>query len=272
MPTLALSTGPTVFYKDTGGTGVPLIFSHGLFMDHSMFGPQLAAFSAHWRCIAWDERAHGGTPWTGDFTFWDSAKDLLALMDALKIESAIHIGMSQGGLLGMRAAMLAPKRFHGIVQLATQAGTLDEEAIGPFKDLMRGWIENGSDSAILQFLTDLILGPGVDTRYWHNAWKRMPPAHIRSALSALYSIDELYARLGEVTVPLATIHGLADVSTPYPLAVRVHQEVPDAREMTLIEDGPHAVNLTHPDRVNTAIATFLAELCRENPGIHHATR
>src|SRR5439155_1039112 len=72
-----------LFYEDGGGEGPVVAFSHGLFMDHSMFDPQVEALRDGYRCIAWDERGHGQT---GDalepFTYWDSADDLMALLDA----------------------------------------------------------------------------------------------------------------------------------------------------------------------------------------------
>ena len=265
---VALPSGAVVAYEDSGGKGVPIIFSHGLFMDHAMFVPQVARFAPERRCISWDERGHGETVWNGGaFTYWDSARDLLALMDALGIERAIHVGMSQGGLLGMRAAILAPERFVGIVQLATQAGKLDDEGIAGFRVITDDWIANGVKPETLDFLRDLILGPGVDTAYWYDWWSRMTPQQVTDALSALFSIDELYDRLHEVKVPLCTIHGLADVATPHPLAERVHAAVPDPRGITLIPNGPHAVNLSDPDAVNAAIAAFVDELARADPSI-----
>ena len=258
---IKISTGPEIAYEDTGGAGTPVIFSHGLFMNRTMFAPQIDEFSKSWRCITWDERAHGDTVYArGHFTYWDSAKDLLALMDALRIDRAIHVGMSQGGLLGMRAAILAPKRFVGIVQLATQAGKLAEDGAAAFKIIVDEWIDKGATAGKLQFLTDLILGPGVDPEYWRKYWATLKPAQIDDAVSAIYSIDELYARLPEVVVPLCTIHGKADVSTPYERAERVAREVPDPRGVTLVEAGPHAVNLSHPAIVNTALRDFFAEL------------
>jgi pimeloyl-ACP methyl ester carboxylesterase len=35
--------GQKLYYKDTGGSGPVVVFSHGLLMDQSMFAPQLAA-------------------------------------------------------------------------------------------------------------------------------------------------------------------------------------------------------------------------------------
>jgi pimeloyl-ACP methyl ester carboxylesterase len=264
---IKISTGPVVAYEDTGGSGVPIIFSHGLFMDHTMFAPQIEHFRAAWRCITWDERAHGGTVARGAFTYWDSADDLLALMNSLDISRAIHVGMSQGGLLGMRAALLEPARFVGIVQLATQAGKLAEDGAEAFKAIIAEWQKEGATEAKLKFLTNLILGPGIDPSYWRRYWATFTPSQLEDAVSALYALDELYDRLHEVVVPTLTIHGLADVSTPYQRAERVAREVPDSRGITLIEGGPHAVNISHPDQVNSALSTFLAELAAEDPTI-----
>jgi 3-oxoadipate enol-lactonase len=157
--------------------------------------------------------AHGGTQWNGAFTYWDSGRDLVALMVALDVERAIHVGMSQGGILRIRAA-----------------------------------------------LTGLILGPGVDTADWHNYWTSLTPGQIEDAVSALYGIEEMYDRLPQLTMPVCSIHGLADVSTPHDLALRVVEGLPIPRGVTLIEGGPHAVNMTHADKANAALRTFFEAL------------
>jgi pimeloyl-ACP methyl ester carboxylesterase len=223
-----------------------------------MFAPQIATFAPDYRCIAWDERAHGATRWSGAFTYWESGRDLIALMDALGIERAIHVGMSQGGILGIRAALTAPERFTGLVQLATQCGKL--EGAEPFKAIIDEWVAKGATQDKLDFLTGLILGPGVDTAYWHAYWQSLKPGQIDDAVSALYGIEEMYDRLPELTMPVCTIHGLADVSTPHELAQRVARELPNPRGVTLIEGGPHAVNMTHPDQVNAALRIFFETL------------
>jgi 3-oxoadipate enol-lactonase len=258
VSTLTLPTGPAIAYEDSAGAGVPVIFSHGLFMDHSMFDAQVATFAPDYRCITWDERAHGDTQWSGAFTYWDSGRDLVALMDALGIERCIHVGMSQGGILGIRAALTAPERFIGLVQLSTQCGKL--EGADGFKAIIAEWVEKGATADKLEFLNGLILGPGLDTAYWHRYWTSLTPGQIEDAVSALYGIEEMYGRLPELTMPVCTIHGLADVSTPHELALRVVEGLPNPRGVTLIEGGPHAVNMTHPDQVNAALRTFFDTL------------
>ena len=87
---IAEVNGQELYYEDSGGDGPAIIFSHGLYMDHEMFAPQVEALRDSWRCITWDERAHGSTVTSDDrFTYWDSAADLVGLLDHLGIERAV---------------------------------------------------------------------------------------------------------------------------------------------------------------------------------------
>ena len=56
--------GQRLFYNDSGSGDDVIVFSHGLFMDQTMFDAQVRAIEDRWRCIAWDERGHGQTQTT----------------------------------------------------------------------------------------------------------------------------------------------------------------------------------------------------------------
>lgn len=258
-------SGAKLWVNDHGGDGVPLVFSHGYMMNHTMFDRQVEYFSPRYRCIAWDARGHGRTEWEGDFNYWDSAKDLIGLLDALGMEKCVHVGMSQGGIVGMRAAMLSPDHFYGIVQLSTQAGPVPDSGDDTFERTMDDWVANGADQDKVEFLASFILGPGADHDHWHKAWFGMTSAQVRDATGCLMSIDALFDRLHEVKVPVATIHGLADIATSHELGLMTPLGVPDPRGVSLIPGGPHAVNITDPRRVNKAIEDFILELEEENP-------
>ncbi len=56
----------------------------------------------------WMPGATARRPAGGPFDYWDLANDVLALMDHLDMAAATLAGMSQGGFVGLRAALLAP--------------------------------------------------------------------------------------------------------------------------------------------------------------------
>jgi len=128
MP-IAHANGQKLYYEDTGGSGPAVVFSHGLFMDHEMFAPQVTALRDRYRVISWDERGHGGTAGAdlAPFTYYDSADDLAALLASLGVERAVLAGMSQGGFLSLRAALTHPGIVKGLILIDTQAGVEDPE-------------------------------------------------------------------------------------------------------------------------------------------------
>ena len=264
MPNLEIPDGPTIAFTDSGGAGIPIIFSHGLFMSRNMFGPQIEEFAKDHRCITWDERAHGDTIWEGPFTYWDSADDLIALADHLNIDKFIHFGFSQGGLLALRAALKFPDRFVGLIQCSTQAGELAGEEEQAFREIVAEWIEEGPTEKKLEFLVNLILGPGADENFWRDYWRTLTPQQLTDATYALYDAKSIYDRLSGITQPTLVIHGLNDISTPLERGARVAREVPDSRGLVLVEEGPHALNLTHSEQVNDACREFVDAVSAEH--------
>src|SRR5260370_8951165 len=103
----ASANGMGIDYADSGGHGPAVVFSHGFLMDRTMFDRQVTALTPQYRVITWDQRGHGGTRATGAFTYWDSAADVLALLDHLGVERAVRAGLSPGGFVSPRAALVA---------------------------------------------------------------------------------------------------------------------------------------------------------------------
>src|SRR4029077_8504261 len=140
--TFADVNGQRIRFDDTEGDGPAVILAHGFLMDRTMFAPQVRALSGEFRVITWDERGFGETEFDGEpFTYWDSARDCLALLDHLGIDQAIVGGMSQGGFLQLRPALLAPERERGLALIDPQAGTEDPERLPQYRQMQQTWLE-----------------------------------------------------------------------------------------------------------------------------------
>lgn len=250
--------GTTIAYTDTGGKGPAVVLSHGFLMDHSMFDAQVEALRAEHRVITWDERGFGGTRATGDFTYWDSARDVLALMDHLGIDSAVVGGMSQGGFLSLRVALTAPERVSALILIDTQAGTEDPATVEPYNQLHAAWVEHGS-VAVQDVIASIILGPG-EWADWFEKWSRLEADQFTAAFRCLMHRDDITDRLGEISCPALIVHGTADVAIPMEKAEILRDRIAGPTVLVPIEGGPHAANMTHPDEVNSAILRFLSGL------------
>jgi pimeloyl-ACP methyl ester carboxylesterase len=259
LSSVALPTGATVDYEDTGGDGPVVVLSHGILMNGSMFEPQVAALRDAYRVVTWDERGHGLAEHESPWTYWDSARDVLALLDHLGVEQAVLGGMSQGGFLSLRAALLAPERVRALVLIDTQAGPEDPEAGPMYESMATEWAANGSAPAVLDVVASNILGP-ADHAPWKTLWEQMPRHRATQVVDTLLSREDITDRLREITCPALVIHGNADAAIPVPKAAALVSGLPGARPLVVVEGAGHAANLSHPSEVNAEIRRFLDSL------------
>jgi 3-oxoadipate enol-lactonase len=261
MPT-ALINGVTVSYSDTGSDGEPVVFSHGYLMDSTMFDRQVAALAPEYRVITWDQRGFGGSRATGEFSYWDSAADLLGLLDHLGVERAVLAGMSQGGFASLRAALLAPDRVRGLVLIDSQAGQEDPAVAPAYEQLDQIWQEQGP-APVQDTVAAIILGPPggpVDYAPWFAKWAATDRTELHVAFRCLMDRDDVTGRLGEISCPTLIVHGTADPAIPVAKAEIVQAGLAGPAELVLVDGGSHAVNLSHPDQVNVALLEFLRSL------------
>lgn len=76
-----------------------LVFLHGLTADHSLFEKQLTHFCSRFRILCWDAPAHGRSrPYT-NFSYYNAAGQLKAILEREQIKKAVFIGQSMGGFI-----------------------------------------------------------------------------------------------------------------------------------------------------------------------------
>jgi 3-oxoadipate enol-lactonase len=259
MPTAAIN-GTEISYSDTGGAGPAVVLSHGFLMDQSMFGPQVQALAPDFRVITWDQRGHAQTTAPGPFSYWDSAKDALALLDHLGIDRAVLGGMSQGGFLSLRAALSAPDRVRGLILIDTQAGVEDPDTARGYEQLHDAWRAQGP-GPVQGIVSAIILGPG-EWDDWYAKWAAADIEQFTLAFRCLMDREDITGRLGEISCPALIVHGTADAAIPVAKAEVMRAGLAGHTELALIDEGTHASNVSHPEQVNEAIATFLASLGR----------
>jgi len=225
--TVASVNGQSITFADTGNDAPAVIFSHGFLMD---------------------------------FSYWDSADDAVGLLDHLGVESAVFVGMSQGGFLSLRAALAHPDRVRGLVLIDSQAGVDDAETLAGYQGMVAHWTGDEPLGEVGQMVAGLILGEPTLMETWTEIWEQRRSDQMHFAAGALLERDDITDRLGEITCPVLSIHGEQDHAISMERAQQVQDGVADARGLVRVPGAAHAPNMTHPWIVNPALLDFLNSL------------
>jgi 3-oxoadipate enol-lactonase len=250
--------GQSIYYEDSGGSGPPVILGHGFFMDHRMFDPQVAVLAPAFRVIRWDARGFGRTEADGrPFTYWDSAADVVGLLDHLGIARAVVGGMSQGGFATLCAALKYPDRVKAMVLISTEAGVPKPEEKAGYQQMFDVWSSTGPDDTLIATIAGLILGPPAYWEPWVTRWRELPASRLAPSVRCLLDREDVTDRLKEIGCPAIVIHGTEDVAVPLERARILRERLRGCVNLVEVAGAAHASSLTHPEQVNPPLLEFL---------------
>ncbi|BEK93237.1 3-oxoadipate enol-lactone hydrolase [Nocardia seriolae] len=249
-----------IHYEDSGGEGPVVLLGHEFLMDRTMFASQQAALTPEFRIVTWDARGHGRTRDEGlPFTYWTSARDALTVLDQLAVERAVVGGISQGGFIALRTALLAPDRVAALVLLSSEAHEPTPAELTNARKFLDKWCEEAPRPALAEYLARWLIGDDDWYRaVWVKRWLARDPNATEVAAGALLGRDSVLDRLPEITCPTLVIHPTRS-GVPRAHARELADRLPDARYVE-IEGARQTVTMTHPVAVNTAIREFLRDL------------
>ncbi|WP_058118998.1 alpha/beta fold hydrolase [Photobacterium kishitanii] len=233
-----------------------IVFLHGFFMDSRMFKHQVEHFKSQYRVVCFDFRGFGQTEWDNKaFTLDDLVCDVINTLEHLGIIKIILAGMSMGGYVAQRIALIKPNLVDALILIATQAESDNPETISSYHQLRDNWNNVIVREQIVNTLLPVIIG---DDEYEQSNWKKVWLSyqqeniyHPMTAMTTRNAID-----VSKIELPCLVLHGKDDVGIPLQAAQMLHDALPNST-MVIVEGACHAVNLTHPVEVNAAINQFL---------------
>jgi pimeloyl-ACP methyl ester carboxylesterase len=238
------------------GNAQLLVLLHGAGLDHCMFEPQLDAFRNTYRLALVDVRAHGKScPLDRPFSIADARDDVLALLDALHVQTAIVLGQSMGGNIAQEVVFAAPARVSALIAVDCACNTLP---LGKFNRALLA-----ISPTLLKMLPERLLWAGTVAVTKRPEVKRYLSATIRR--QSKQQIVEI------TTATLTALHAEPKYRTPCPLLIvrgehdnagAIRQQAPhwaarDAATYVEIPNAGHMANMDNPPAFDRAVLAFL---------------
>ncbi|GAB1212149.1 hypothetical protein ATERTT37_001279 [Aspergillus terreus] len=213
-----------------------------------------------------DLNGHGKTTaGRKEYTLWDQAEDVLALLGELELSQVIIAAISMGSMIALRLALLNPARVVGLVLLGSNASAVTDVQRSAFYQLRDIWVATPAPSE--QIMNAAILGwggnPDVDSpraiqikKDWvhrHSGAENVVPT-----LNSMMERDTLLDRLGEIRVPVLLIHGEDDKTYPLEDAVDIKEQLvnTDVRLEVIKDEGHLLIHLREAKDVAEWIQAF----------------
>ena len=115
------------YYSFIDNNTDPLVFIHGVGLDHRMWEPQIRSLNDH-SIISYDLLGHGRTPYgKEEVTLNDFSNQLDSLLQFLKIDKINLIGFSLGSLVALDFASKFQDRLKTLTLLGTTYGRTMEQ-------------------------------------------------------------------------------------------------------------------------------------------------
>ena len=261
-----LVNGIEIRYTDTGpADAMTVIFLHGFPFDRTMWQAQMELLSGRCRVVAFDLRGHGDTQ-TGEeeFSMALFARDLLCLMDALRIERAVLCGLSMGGYIALNAVENHPERFTALILSDTQCAADTPEAkaarLSAVNAVKTDGVETFADTLVGKLFAPqtCVQNPDVVAAV-REMIVNTPARSLERSLLAMRERDETCSKLPEIKVPVLILVGEEDTVIPAEAASYMKEHITHAH-LSVIPGAGHLSNLENPAAFNAELEKFIAAL------------
>lgn len=236
----APANGAQVFFAQFGA-GSPIIFLHGGLANSEYWGNQVNELAKRYLVTVMDTRGHGRSPMTSNyFSYGLFAKDVLALMDYLKINRAAIVGWSDGAITGFQLALFNSDRVSALF------------AFGANTDLS-GLRPGGSKTGVFPTFASRCRGEYLTLSPKPEKWR-----DLQLGLSAMWRREPNFTKvqLAKIKLPVMVADGAHDEIIKIEHTRQIAESIASS-QLTIFADASHFAMMQLPEQFNSALVEFL---------------
>jgi sigma-B regulation protein RsbQ len=253
--------------KVIGRGKTPLLFAHGYGCDQNMWRFITPAFTNDYQIILFDHVGFGQSD-VADYSpvkycsLQAYADDVLEICEALHLEDVIYVGHSVSAMLGVLAAIKAPKLFQKLVLIAPSPRYINEPGYtGGFAEADIMSLLESLDSNYLTWsgaIAPVIMGnadrPELGAELV-SSFCRSNEEVARNFAHLTFRADNR-ADLKKLAKKTLILQCQEDVIAPLEVGQYMHHHLPESTLVVMQATG-HCPNLSAPDETIRAIKDFL---------------
>jgi pimeloyl-ACP methyl ester carboxylesterase len=248
--------GVRLWYRDTGGNGVPVFFIHAAAGSSQVWEHQIPAFSAAgYRVVTYDRRGFGrsvidpagGQPGTG-------ADDLLALATHLGVDRFHLIGSAAGGGIAFDFALSFPTRLRGLVVANAVGGVQDADYVALGERMRPAPQFDALPPDVRELGPSYRASNPTGTQRWLELERTSRPQGQPPAQRTRNRIT--FGSLEQIKVPTLLITGDADLYAP-PAVLRLFANRIKGSETVIVPEAGHSAYWEQPEVFNRAVLEFI---------------
>lgn len=254
--------GLNVFYTEQGTGEEVMVFGHGLLMDVTMWDAVAPQFADKYRVICFDFRGQGQTSDPGHGYDMDMlVKDAAGFIKAISAKPVHYVGLSMGGMMGLRMAARHPELLSSLVLLDTSAQA--EPWWNKIKYAIMTLVVKMFDvKPLVPLMLPLMFGKSTLNNsakrdmasYWKQKLLTLKKT-IVGPVSGVTQRDDVTKELNNISCPTLMIVGDEDRTTPLSNAKNIAANIAKI-ELKIIPQCGHSSALEKPDAVVELMKDF----------------
>ena len=236
---------------------IPIVFIHGVGLTYEIWQPQLDFFRDYSN-LSYDILGHGKSSLTRqNISFDDFSKQLVDLIDELKIEKIHLVGFSIGSLIARNFATKYSKRLQSLILLGSiykrseqQQKIVNERFNQAKKELKL------SRQALKRWFTDKYLENNP------NTYEKISSILSENNMANFLKVYELFVRhkndenFEKIQTKTLVMTGEHDIGSTIEMSQQLSNIIKGS-ELKIIKDGKHLCGIECADEVNLAIKNFV---------------
>ncbi len=248
---------------ERGGRGVPVVLSHALGLDASMWHPVADELADAHPVLCVDHRGHGGSAVPpGPYTMDQLADDAARAVNDWGRGGVLFVGLSMGGMAAQGLALRHPDRVRALL-LANTAARYPADARPVWRQRIADVETRGlaavADAAIERWLTPAFRAAQPQAAAMlRETLLRCDAQGYVAACHAVAGVDWLDA-LERIACPTLVLAGAHDQGTPPAMARDIAQRIAGAT-LEVWDDSAHLSAVEHPRRFADRVRALAARL------------